>query len=170
MAQLDSAPSTKKNGKKNLSAIKIDLTPMVDLGFLLITFFIFTTTMQRPSSMKIIMPTDEATPHPTVIPESGALTLIPIDNNKMAYFKGQYQQHLDTFDSKQALRNYLVNMKQHVNENSNLKNKEIFVIIKPCNQSKYGNLINILDELLITEIEKYAICELSAAEKIAYKL
>jgi biopolymer transport protein ExbD len=170
MAQLDSAPSTKKNGRKNMSTIKIDLTPMVDLGFLLITFFIFTTTMQRPSSMKIIMPDNNITTNPTVIPESGALTLLPITGDKIIFFQGQYKNKLDTFENSLALRNYLVNMKKTLMANKNIANKNIFVVIKPSDKSKYGHLVNILDELLINEIAHYAICELQQDEKDMYKL
>src|SRR5207342_2642059 len=91
MAEMDTSsggghkkgPGVKRS--KKLST-RVDLTPMVDLGFLLITFFIFTTTMSLPKSMKINLPADSS--NPNLSPESGTITLIPSGNNHLFFYEG----------------------------------------------------------------------------------
>ena len=91
MAEMDTSsggghkkgPGVKK-GKK--LSTRVDLTPMVDLGFLLITFFIFTTTMSQPTAFKLFLPDDRTTPeNQNKAKESGALTLLLGKDNNVFY-------------------------------------------------------------------------------------
>src|SRR5881275_895407 len=80
-------PGVKK--AKKLST-RVDMTPMVDLGFLLITFFIFTTTMGTPSTLPLMMPKDQQDPKDlTEVKESGALTIMLGKDNHVYYYEGQ---------------------------------------------------------------------------------
>jgi biopolymer transport protein ExbD len=84
-----SAPATARKSRgvpktKKLST-RVDLTPMVDLGFLLITFFIYSTEMSKPSVMPLHLPADST---PTLEPESGAITLLLGQNNNIFYYEG----------------------------------------------------------------------------------
>src|SRR5215216_2029842 len=90
MAQLQLQPVT--TGKKNRARkaqLKIDMTPLVDLGFLLITFFIFTTTMGEPYKTDLYMPTGESG---TVIGESNALTILLAGNDSIYYYNGKWEE------------------------------------------------------------------------------
>src|SRR5919112_5522683 len=80
-------PGVKKAKKMST---RIDMTPLVDLGFLLITFFIFTTTMSTPSTMDLFMPKDtDKDEELNKAKESGALTIMLGKDNHVYYYEGQ---------------------------------------------------------------------------------
>ena len=74
-------PGVKKQTRKDT---KVDMTPMVDLGFLLITFFIFTTTINSPKAFKLNIPDDTAKDEEqTEAKASGAFTVLLSKNNQV---------------------------------------------------------------------------------------
>src|ERR1700742_5097669 len=98
MAELNNtgAGARKGRGVKRLKKLstRVDLTPMVDLGFLLITFFIFTTTMSTPKATRLIMPSDKETKEDTKVGNSAALTVLPISGDKLFYYHGEMNEAL----------------------------------------------------------------------------
>ena len=91
MAELDqsSAANKKRPGvrrSKKLST-RVDLTPMVDLGFLLITFFIFTTSLSRPTTLAMKLPKDVPDNIKQKQPASGALTVLLAGNDRVFYYE-----------------------------------------------------------------------------------
>ena len=94
MAQIENTANVRKgrsfsHNKKQI--IRIDMTPMVDLGFLLITFFVFTTTMSTPKATDLFKPKDDLI-NPLTLPNSLALSLLLDDNNKVYYYNGDFNE------------------------------------------------------------------------------
>jgi biopolymer transport protein ExbD len=140
-----------KKGKK--MSTRVDLTPMVDLGFLLITFFMFTTTMTRLTSMNLKMPDDNRTTEQD-IKKSGALTIWLGDKDRLYFYEGTLLPDLSNVrlsDYRQIRQNILA-------KKAALPDKDdLFVIIMPGNNSTYKNIIDILDELSIDRVARYAL-------------
>jgi biopolymer transport protein ExbD len=108
---------------------RIDMTPMVDLGFLLITFFIFTSTLNQPNAMSLVMPKDGDDDTP--IKETGALTILAGDQMKVYYYEGFYDPSNVRSCTLKDLRNIIVHKKRVTPE------KDLFVIIKPFKNADY---------------------------------
>lgn len=165
MAEMDTSsggghkkgPGVKK-GKK--LSTRVDLTPMVDLGFLLITFFIFTTTMSQPTAMKLNLPKDADEQEQNKAKESGALTLLLGKDNNIFYYEGILASDGANFKSTnfKDIRGILLDKKRRTDE------KDFVVVIKATDESTYRNVIDILDEMSINVIKRYALVDISAGE------
>jgi biopolymer transport protein ExbD len=157
MAEI-SAPTTRRKSRgvkktKKLST-RIDLTPMVDLGFLLITFFIYSTELTRPTAMRLILPADGP---PTPTPVSSVITLLLGKNNSIYYYEGADPAKGKTVDQK-AIRSILLDKKYRTHT------AWFQVIVKPSPYATYGNTVNILDEMKIDDIHHYVLADITAYE------
>lgn len=170
-------PGVKK--AKKLST-RIDMTPMVDLGFLLITFFIFTATMSTPNTMRLIMPKDEKDPeNQTEVKESGALTILMGKSNGVYYYEGQLKPDGSNFISTTYadIRNVIQKKKQDVMQMGrslgyakDSADKDMVVVIKPNPEATYKNTVDILDEMTISNIRRFALVDITDPEKQAITL
>jgi biopolymer transport protein ExbD len=90
MAEVQQSGGEEKKGKPKKQILRVDFTPMVDMNMLLITFFMFCTTLSKPQIMDIAMPTDQKlTDEDQVkVKESKAITLILGADNKLYYYTG----------------------------------------------------------------------------------
>ncbi len=126
---------------------------MVDLGFLLITFFIFTTTVQQPTSMNLNMPKDTKNDQDqTKVKESGSLTLLLGKQNVVYYYYGNDPSTMKTTNYKDV-RDIILKKKKTTPAN------DLFIIIKPDKDATYKNAVNILDEMDINQIPRYAMVD-----------
>jgi len=184
MAELDTSsggghkkgPGVKK-GKK--LSTRIDLTPMVDLGFLLITFFMYTTTMAKPKTMEINMPYKDETmtdDQKNKIKNSVALTVLLSKNHRIYYYEGigdnpdkQPEYVSTTFSPKKGIREAIINKKKAVDQlkasGALTAKDQLTVLIKPDTTSTYSDLVNILDEMNINDVKVYAIIDISTIEQ-----
>ena len=130
---------------------------MVDLAFLLITFFIFTTHLSEPNVMKLAMPEDEGDPTPTRCSET--ITILPASVGHIGWYDcaDGFTSDLKLTDLKKL--RMLVQQKQDMLESSGHKRSDLVVIIKPFEQCDYHTLISVLDEMTINEVSRYAIVE-----------
>jgi biopolymer transport protein ExbD len=156
--------------KGRLATPRIDLTPMVDLGFLLITFFMYTTTMTEAKMMDINMPFNPPPPG-TEMPfiESATITIIPSDAHQFFYYEGTAKNETDLRKLSLAeVRNTILNKQHALRINTIARTEEarkIHVIIKPDDRSKYEDIVGILDEMTINAVPYYAIADLTVEEK-----
>jgi len=154
--------SVKSNDKKK-QALRVDLTPMVDLGFLLISFFIFTTTMSTQTMVKLILPADST--DSSKIGATGAVTIIPT-GKQLKVYSGNNWQHSTDFaaDDFIGIRSHLLQCKKELRQRYGNEEK-LFVILKPHASSHFGQLIGLFDELKICDIKRYALSELTTLEE-----
>lgn len=184
----------KKKGQPTKMNLRVDFTPMVDMNMLLITFFMFCTTLSAPQVMDIVMPAKNLTDaDPPQVPGNKTVTLLLSENDQVYYYWGipEYQNlnFLKKTDlSESGLRNILLErndfLAQQVREIKNKRNKKeiseeqfkdqlselkkskesITVIVKPTNSSTYNNLVKTLDEMQICSVGKYAIVDVEEGD------
>jgi len=163
MAEMDTSgggghkkgPGVKK-GKK--LSTRVDLTPMVDLGFLLITFFIFTTTMSQPTAMRLFLPKDVKNPdEQNKVKNSAVITLMLAKQDKIYYYEGDDPTKLQQTDFKK-IRDIVIDKKRRTDP------KDFVVVLKPSNDATYKNTVNILDEMTIDGVKRYAMVDISPVE------
>ncbi|MES2704257.1 MAG: biopolymer transporter ExbD [Bacteroidota bacterium] len=184
MAEMDTSssgghkkgPGVKK-GKK--LSTRIDLTPMVDLGFLLITFFMFTTTLAKPKTMEINMPyKDEALKEEekNKLKASAAMTVLLSKSHRVYYYEGIGDDptkppdlKITYFTPQKGIRDAIIAKKKMV---ADLKRSgalgpkdEATILIKPDSTSTYSDLVNMLDEMNINDVKVYAIIDISDIEQ-----
>lgn len=146
---------------KKLST-RVDLTPMVDLGFLLITFFIFTTSMSEPMAMKLKVPKDSI--DSSEVPATKTLNIIIAGNNKIISYTGTDIHLATSANSKgEEIRKIITSKKQETVSLPGKKN-ELYILIKPTTDATYESIVNVLDEMAINNIGHYVLMEPSEEE------
>lgn len=160
MAQLQLQPiSTGKRKHRSLASLKIDMTPLVDLGFLLITFFIFTTTMARPMITKLYMPADGDRGD---LGKSSALTVLLAGENKVYCYEGRWEEALKNKRVRQTSYDVQTGIGKIIRQKQksmDAKKRDLMLLIKPLENASYKNVIDALDETTINSVTRYAIMD-----------
>lgn len=151
---------------------RVDMTPMVDLGFLLITFFMFTTTFSKPNVMDLGLPAkpkeDQPKPPPTEIKLSNSISILLGKNNRV-FWHQQDQSSLndqtlsETTLDREGIRKVIEQAKSRAADQT-----KFTVIIKPTDDAVYKNFVDILDEMAITKSEMYGVTDVKPWEKAVY--
>ena len=159
MAELSASLKTGGRSSRSRMSTRVDLTAMVDLAFLLITFFILTTTLSKPRSMGLAMPVDGSDGG---VGASTTMTICLGNNNKVVWYRGMVDKPLSPPTivnySKTGLRQTIMETARLIH---NTTGKRMMVVIKPSPHSVYGNLVATLDEMDITNVPSYAIAKIT---------
>jgi biopolymer transport protein ExbD len=171
MAEINISNQKSKAGVKRAKKLstKVDLTPMVDLGFLLITFFIVTTTWSQPKAMPLNMP---ANGDSTNLAKSVALTIIATANDKIFYYNGDLEEAtknnnygISNYSSKNGIEEIIEEKQIALYKSYKGGRKEMMVLIKAAPGASYGNIVNLLDEMAIDQVKRYFLVEMTGDEK-----
>ncbi len=154
-------------GRKPKKRPRIDMTPMVDLGFLLLTFFVLTTTMSTPNTMPVVVPPKIEKEEDVEVPkisETKVITLL-VGAKRVYYYTGIEKPELRTtdFSPKTGIRKVLLERRSEVE--SRHGKDEMIVIIKMLDEARYKDFVDILDEMAIIQQKKYALVDITPEEK-----
>ena len=173
MAEMDTSsggghkkgPGVKKSKKQST---RVDLTPMVDLGFLLITFFVFTTTMSQSTAMNMNEPKDDSTQE-LKVKNSGAMTILLGKSDQVYYYYGQLEA--DKLSEQFKSTNFKDIRKMIVDKKNGTPIGDLMYIIKSDKQSNFKNAIDILDEMSICAVPPghYAEVDMTPTEELLIK-
>ena len=167
MAELNVKDSGKGSKKK---AGRVDLTAMVDLAFLLITFFMLTTSISKPHAMDVAMPDKDKDNKEDMLElaDNRTMTILLGSDNKIEYYMGLLDSPLEgptvTTFGKAGIRPVLLENLKKVPQITGDPSKGLIVVIRPSDKSNYRNLVDILDEMKIVDAKQYMIGDIGSAE------
>ncbi|MDD3773292.1 MAG: biopolymer transporter ExbD [Weeksellaceae bacterium] len=173
MANLQRRLRKENKVRAKKASTRVDMTPLADLGFLLITFFMFTTTFSKPNVMGLNMPPknpdiikpDDAPP----IDLTNSISIILGAENRIFWHQEEKasltaEDLHETSYTREGIRKEIIDAKKRAKVPDNFT-----VIIKPNDDSTYENLVNVLDEMEITESSRYGIVDISPNEISVYE-
>ena len=169
MAELDTSGGGKHKGGKVRSkkaSTRVDLTAMVDLAFLLITFFMLTTTLAKKKELDLAMPDNSVKTSQLPIAETRTMTVLLGSHNKIEWYMGLPGKTAPTVDNygKDGLRKALIENGKNVAATHSAPDNFMIVLIKPSDKSTYENLVTTLDETNITGVKSRAIVQILPIE------
>ncbi|MCW3462171.1 ExbD/TolR family protein [Chitinophaga nivalis] len=176
MAEMNTTSSHSRTGgkgtKSNKKSTRVDMTPMVDLGFLLITFFMLTTTLAKPKTMDLLLPRDDG--DSMSLAATKALTVVLGPDNRIAWYEGigndpakPPQVSYSSFANRQGIRDVIIRKKAQVAQR--FGKNELMVLIKADKKANYKNVVDMMDEMLINQVARYAIVDINREETAYFK-
>lgn len=168
MAELDTSGGGKHKGGKIRSkkaSTRIDLTAMVDLAFLLITFFIMATTLAKPKAMDTIWPDKTKKDVQLPVPETRTMTILLGSNNQLEWYVGPMgsQTTKDNY-GKSGIRKAIIDNGKKIEETHAGPNNYMIVLVKVGPKATYKNFVNIMDELNITNVKSSGVVDITPQE------
>jgi len=169
MAELDTSGGGGKKGGKVRSkkaSTRIDLTAMVDLAFLLITFFIMATTLAKPKAMDTFWPDKTKKDVQLPVPESRTMTVLLGANHSIEWYVGEPGKTAPTVDhfTKTGIRKSLIDKNKEIEASHAGPDNYMIVLIKASDKATYKDFVSILDEITITGIKSYGVVAITKPE------
>jgi biopolymer transport protein ExbD len=144
----------KKHKRMRRLGVRIDMTPMVDVAFLLLTFFMLTTSMNRPQTMEINLPPEKTT---VEVAESNLLTLLVKEDGSIFWGTGDLKAELPHRVEMKDLRALMVQRLQ--------LNPKLITLIKLDRKGKYHYMVDIMDELNLANITRFSMAPMLDGDK-----
>jgi biopolymer transport protein ExbD len=176
MAEINAGGSErgrKRGTRSTKKSTRVDMTPMVDLGFLLITFFMLTTTMMKHRTTDLVMPAEDKD-HPSLLADSKSLTILLGANNKVSYYEGigNDPSHPpivknSSYANNHGIRDVIIDKRDRVMQMH--KKDDLMVLIKADKHASYKNVVDIMDEMLINHVGRYAVVDITAEDEAFLK-
>ena len=161
MAEISQGGGGKKDSKvrSKKTSTKIDMTPMVDLAFLLLTFFVMTTTLNKPQTMEINMPEQvKEKDIPPPVNEKKVITIVLGDDDKVYWYMGMTDPTVEVTNfSQDGIRKILLKKNAEIDK--------MVVLIKAMDESRYKNVVDILDEMNITNMQRFVMVDITPVDK-----
>jgi hypothetical protein len=158
-----------RRGKK--LSTRVDLTPMVDLGFLLITFFMVSTVWSKPHASNVRMPADGP---PSKLGNDAALTLVALGDDKIFYYNGELSESLHIgsygftgYGRRNGIGDIIRNKQLAMDKSYKGGRNEMMLLFKPTPGSNFKNVVALLDEALINDVKRYSLLDPSKEEQAA---
>lgn len=151
-------PMPARDRRQKKDNIDVDMNPMVDLAFLLLTFFMLATTFSKPQVMELVMPVQSENEEETqAVKASQAITVILGPEDELFWYQGDVPENLSRVKIEgENVANLLTTLKQEV--------PSMILLLKPMDVSRYENLIDLLDDIQEIGIERYALTEITEEE------
>ncbi|SEL40564.1 ExbD/TolR family protein [Parapedobacter koreensis] len=148
---------------------RVDLTAMVDLAFLLITFFMLTTNINKQQALDVAMPDITDTSDFSPLADNRTVTLLLGEGKRVDWYWGLLDKPLagphSTVMGKDGIRTILLEKKNEIAQITGEQGKGMIVVIRPSDRSAYASLVDALDEMKICGIRQYMIGKISPAEE-----
>jgi biopolymer transport protein ExbD len=152
VAERKSHGKGKKRKKGRRLGIRIDMTPLVDVAFLLLTFFMLTTSMSRPQTMEINLPPDKEVK--VEVAESNLMTLRVTDKGDIFWSTGiESPKRIAYTDLRAFLRDKIAG------------NPKLIVVLKIDRAGKYNTMVNLIDELNLAQITRFSLAPMVEKDK-----
>lgn len=154
---------SKQKPRSSKRSTRVDLTAMVDLGFLLITFFMLTASLNKPQSMELNMP-EKDSDQVTTVSGDNAISIVLAQNNEVYYYIGIDNPQVEKTNMA-GIREVILKRQQDVQQRTG-KADLLTVLIKAQSKAKYQNLVEMLDEMAITNTKRYALVDYNTTDSL----